>query len=139
MLVGAGFHGNAGGSPIWKLGTIAFLNQSYIEKTIRDQVKIDSADPYPEHDLPTGPHFKSQWGGVDLAEYLLRAGYDLLLDSPESLTEEQNSKNDDDSTGEEPSSCSAVLGLAVVSDEGAVAEEVRFSESVVESVPTGWH
>ena len=139
VLVGAGFQSNAGGSPVGKRGAIAFLNQGNIEKTFRGQIEIDSADPYPEHDLPIGPHVKGQRRRVDLAEYFLRTGDDLLLDSFQSFTEEKNSKNDDDSAGEEPSCGSAVLGLAVVSDEGAVAEEVRFSESVVDAVPARWH
>ena len=116
MFVGAGFKGNAGCSPIGKLGTIAFLNQTYIEKTFRGQIEVYPGDPNSEHGLSIGPHFESQRGGVDLAEYFFRAGDDLLLNSSQSLTEEQDSKNDDDSDREETSCGSAVLGLAIVSD-----------------------
>ena len=92
-----------------------------------------------ENHIPARPHRHLEGGGVYFIVVVDWGVDDLFSGSAEGEASEEGGEEGDNDEGDNSSEGGAVVGLAVVAEEGGVGEEVGVVEEAVEVGPTGWH
>ena len=92
-----------------------------------------------EHHIPTRPHRHLESWGVDFVVVVDWGVDDLFSGSAEGKASEEGGEESDNDEGDNSSEGGAIVGLAVVAEEGRVGEEVGVVEEAVEVGPTGRH